>query len=194
MESVLKNQSKLLKELFINNFIMSACTFGGGYVIVSFMQKKYVNELHWIEEKEMLDYVALSQSSPGAIAINASIMLGWRMGGLAGMIISVIATILPPMIIISVISIFYQQFAENIYVGAMLKGMRSGVAAIIIDVVLKLGNDVIKQKSIINTLIMIGSFLALYFFEINVIYIILIAMIIGIIKVVLAKHEKEELV
>ena len=71
------------------------------------MKRKFVDELHWIEEDEMLDLAALAQSSPGAIAVNAAILVGWKAAGFVGMIVAIIGTILPPMTILAVISFFY---------------------------------------------------------------------------------------
>ena len=76
-----KQKGKILFQLFINMFYISSCTFGGGFVIVSFMKKLFVDKFHWIDEDEMLDLSAIAQSSPGAIAVNASILVGWRMAG-----------------------------------------------------------------------------------------------------------------
>lgn len=73
-----KNDWKLLGQLFLTMFTLSACTFGGGFVIVSLMKKKVVEERHWLEEDEMLDVTAIAQSSPGPIPVNASVILGYR--------------------------------------------------------------------------------------------------------------------
>ncbi|MCR2019516.1 chromate transporter, partial [Blautia pseudococcoides] len=135
--------------------------------------------LHWIDEEEMLDLVALAQSSPGAIAVNAAILVGWRVCGFAGMLTAVLGTILPPMIILSVISFFYAAFASNVYVALVLKGMQAGVAAVILDVVCGLGSNVLKEKSAVGIVIMAAAFAATFFFDVNVIYIILTAGIIG---------------
>ena len=91
------------------------------------MKKKFVDELHWIDEQEMLDMTALAQSSPGAIAVNAAILVGWQVEGLIGMIVAVLGTIIPPMVILSVISVFYNAFATNRYIALLLKGMQAGV-------------------------------------------------------------------
>ena len=94
-----------LWKLFLSTLYISSFTFGGGFVIVTFMKKKFVDELHWIDEQEMLDMTALAQSSPGAIAVNAAILVGWQVEGLIGMIVAVLGTIIPPMVILSVISV-----------------------------------------------------------------------------------------
>ena len=80
---------KILVKLFLSTLYISTFTFGGGFVIITFMKKKFVDEYHWIEEEEMLDLAALAQSSPGAIAVNAAILVGWRMGGFLGMLTAV---------------------------------------------------------------------------------------------------------
>ena len=103
----MKNKPHKLWVLFLTTLYISAFTFGGGFVIVTFMKHKFVDELHWIDEQEMLDFTALAQSCPGAIAVNAAILVGWNVYGFAGMIVATLGTILPPMIILSVVSFFY---------------------------------------------------------------------------------------
>lgn len=182
MDTELKKQSKkkTLWKLFLSTLYISAFTFGGGFVIITFMKRKFVDELHWIDEQEMLDLAALAQSSPGAIAVNAAILVGWRVAGFAGMVVAVLGTIFPPILILSVISCFYNAFASNTYVALTLKGMQAGVAAVIMDVVCGLGGNVIKEKSPIHLAVMAASFAAAFFFGANVIYIILAAAAVGV--------------
>lgn len=144
------------------------------------MKRKFVDELHWLSEEEMLDITALAQSSPGAIAVNAAILVGWLTCGFAGMLIGVLGTILPPMAILGIISLIYEAFAANLYVALMLKGMQAGVAAVIFDVVLSLGSGIVKQKKILYDIIMAGAFAAVLFFSVNVIYVILASALVGI--------------
>ena len=132
-----KDYSKLWV-LFKSMFVLSACTFGGGFVIVSLMKKKYVEELQWLEEDEMLDVTAITQSAPGPLPVNASVIIGYRIAGVVGSLTAIFGTILPPMIIISIISIFYNQFRANPYISIALQVMRAGVAAVIFDVVINL--------------------------------------------------------
>lgn len=183
---------KMLLKLFLTMLYISAFTFGGGFVIISFMKKKFVDEYHWLEEEEMLDLAALAQSSPGAIAVNAGILVGWRMGGFFGMIVSVLGTILPPMVILSVISFFYAAFADNHYVALVLKGMQAGVAAVILDVVCGLFGNVAKMRKAIYFLIMIAAFLATFVWNVNVIYIILAAAVMGILMELWRRRAKIE--
>lgn len=173
-------KKRILTHLFFTMLYISTFTFGGGFVIITFMKRKFVDELHWIDEAEMLDLAALAQSSPGAIAVNVSILVGWRVGGLWGMIVSVLGTILPPLLILSVVSLFYAVFATNPYVATLLKGMQAGVAAIILDVVFSLGATVLKERSLFHNGIMLVAFLATFFFGVNVMFIILAAALLGV--------------
>lgn len=189
MENGDKKQKKPILKLFLSMLYISTFTFGGGFVIVTFMKKKFVDEYKWIEEDEMLDLTALAQSSPGAIAVNAAILVGSRVAGAAGIAAAVLGTVIPPMVILSVISFFYSAFADNVYVATVLKGMQAGVAAVILDVVCDLGLKVVKGKSVIHIIIAVASFAAVFFFKVNVIFIILAAMAVGII-IALADYKK----
>ena len=186
-----ETKGNVLKKLFLSTLYISAFTFGGGFVIITFMKRKFVDELHWIDMTEMLDLAALAQSSPGAIAVNAAILVGWRVAGFAGMVTAVIGTILPPMLILSVISFGYQAFASNIYVALVLKGMQAGVAAVILDVVCGLGSNVLKQKRLVLIGIMAAAFLANAVWKINVIYIILASALAGIVLAVTERKGGE---
>lgn len=173
-----KGCNKLLK-LFISTLYLSAFTFGGGYVIVTLMQKKFVDEYHWIEEKEMLDLIAIAQSAPGAIAVNGAIVIGYKIYGMTGIFISVIATVIPPFIIISIVSLFYSIFKENIFIALMLEGMQAGVGAVIASVVYEMMTGLLKEKNNVYIVIMAVSFVANYIFKINVVFIILVCLVLG---------------
>ena len=169
-----------LWRLFRTTLCISAFTFGGGFVIVTFMKRKFVDELHWLEEQEMLDLTALAQSAPGAIAVNAAILVGWKVAGFAGMLTAVLGTILPPMAVLTLVSLFYRAFADNPYVRLTLAGMKAGVAAVILDVVYTLGRSVWMQRSVRAVLVMAAAFCATFFFHINVVFIILAAALTGV--------------
>ncbi|MCY3031024.1 chromate transporter [Aerococcus sp. Group 1] len=168
-----KSKRQMLVKLFWSTFYLSAFTFGGGYVIITLMKKTFVDDYGWIEEDEMLDLVAIAQSSPGAIAVNGAIVIGYKLAGFVGILVSVLGTILPPMLIISVIALFYQQFIQNFWVKALLEGMQAGVAAVIAGVVLDMVADVWRRKQPILVIIMLAAFITNYFFSVNIIYIIL---------------------
>ncbi len=179
-----KDYSKLWT-LFKSMFVLSACTFGGGFVIVSLMKKKYVEELQWLDEDEMLDVTAITQSAPGPLPVNASVIIGYRMAGIAGSLIAILGTILPPMIIISVISLFYEQFRTNPYIATALQVMRAGVAAVIFDVVINLAGNVVKTKRIMYIAMMIIAFIAVYFLDVSAMVVILTCLGIGLLDLAL---------
>ena len=187
-KSVVSRTARLGK-LFFSMLYISSFTFGGGFVIATFMKEKFVDELHWIDEKEMLDITALAQSSPGAIAVNVAILVGWQVDGLLGMFLAVLGTIIPPMVILSVISLFYAAFASNVYVAFALKGMQAGVAAVILDVVCGLGRNVLEAHSPIYIGLMLLAFIASFVYDINVIFIILAATLFGIVRALLLDRK-----
>lgn len=159
--------------LFLSTLKLSAFTFGGGFVIIPLMRKKFVEELGWIDEQEMIDLTAIAQSSPGAIAVNASILVGYRVAGIPGAMLTVIGTVIPPLVIISAISFFYRAFRDSRVVGMIMAGMMCGVAAVIVDVVINMAKTVFKQKRILPVIVMAAAFVATRFFSVNIIIIIL---------------------
>ena len=189
MEKRKTGERNVLWTLFTSMLYISAFTFGGGFVIVTFMKKKFVDELHWISEDEMLDMTALAQSAPGASAVTAARLVGRRAAGFTGMIVSVLGTIIPPITILAVISLFYKAFATNPWVAAVLGGMQAGVAAVICDVVWNLGAKVVKEKSAMSIAIMAGAFIATAFFKVNVIVIILCAAALGVIRLLVERGK-----
>ena len=183
-----EQQKKVLWKIFISTLYLSAFTFGGGYVIVSLMKKKFVDELHWIEEKEMLDLVAIAQSSPGAIAINGAIVVGYKLAGIAGVLVSIIGTVIPPFVIISLLSVCYNAFRSNELVSQMLEGMQAGVGAVIASVTYEMGTDIVKEKDGISLLIMAGAFVASCVFEVNVVYIVIICGLLGVLRTCMSRR------
>lgn len=103
-----KKNSKILRTLFLSTLYLSTFTFGGGYVIVSLMKKDFVDARHWIDEEEMLDLVAIAQSAPGAIAVNGAIVVGYKLAGILGAFVAIFGTVIPPFVIISILSVCYQ--------------------------------------------------------------------------------------
>lgn len=179
-----------LRKLFVSTLYLSAFTFGGGYVIVTLMRKKFVSEYHWIDEDEMLDLIAIAQSAPGAIAVNGAIVVGYKLAGMLGVLVSVIATIIPPFVIISAISVGYNAFRTNLFVSLMLEGMQAGVGAVIASVVFEMGSGIVKEKNPYSLIIMAVSFIVTYFFNVNVVYVILVCIGLGLIKTFIQKGSE----
>lgn len=185
-----KADAKTLWKLFASMFVLSSCTFGGGFVIVSLMKKKFVDEKHWLDADEMLDITAITQSAPGPLPVNASVIIGYRMAGILGSVIAVLGTIMPPMIIISLISLCYEQFRTNEIIATALRVTRAGVAAVIIDVTLNLAGNVLKVKRVLYTAMMVLCLIAVTVFDISAMAVILTCLLIGIIDAaVVSKKE-----
>ena len=167
-----KKQDKKLWKIFWSTFYLSAFTFGGGYVIVSLMKKKFVDE--------MLDLVAIAQSAPGAIAVNGAIVIGYKLAGIAGILTAIAGTVIPPFLIISILSAGYQAFRSNQIISLMLEGMQAGVGAVIASVTYDMGAGIVKKKDALSYVLMVGAFIASCVFEVNVVYVILICGIVGV--------------
>lgn len=189
----MKNKREVLVKLFLSTLYLSAFTFGGGYVIITLMKKKFVDDYHWIEENEMLDLVAIAQSAPGPIAVNGAIVVGYKLASLAGTLVAIIGTIIPPFVIISLISTFYHAFRDNYLVSQMLEGMQAGVGAVIASVTYEMGCGIIKKKDNVATIVMIVAFIAACVLGINVIYIVIASGVFGVIRTIWNRPEEKSM-
>ncbi len=165
--------------LFRTCFIISACTFGGGMVVISMLQKKFVEELGWIDEDEVMDMFAIAQSCPGVMAVNTSIIIGYRIAGPAGAVLTVLGTVIPPMAILAIISVFYTQFRTNTAVALVLKGMQAGVAAVMINVTASMIGNVLKDRKLISLVMLLGASVAAVLFGVDIILIIIVCGAVG---------------
>lgn len=186
----MKKDLRFFWTLFVSTFTLSAFTFGGGYVIVPLMRKKFVETLKWIEEDEMMDLISIAQSAPGPIAVNSSIIIGYRLAGVPGALVTTFGTVLPPMVILAVISQFYTAFRDNKVVSLVLKGMGIGVAAVIVDVVYTMGKGVVVSKNLLHIIVMAAALVVALFTDINVAWVVLACGAIGAVNVILQDKKK----
>ena len=168
-------------QLFKSNFIISAFTIGGGYVIIPLMKAKVVDEYHWLTDEEALNLAAIGQSAPGLVAVNTAIGIGYKIGGIKGALVGVLATALPPLITITTISYAYTAFCDNQYVQYILKGMQCGATAIIINVVLDLIKKQWQKKLLLPFVLIAVALAAHFFFHVNLMYLLLLNGLIGLI-------------
>ena len=166
-------------KLFISTFIISAFTVGGGFVLIPLMKAKYVDEYGWMQENESLDLVSIAQSAPGAVAVNASIIMGYRLGGILGTFTALLATVLPPLITLTVVSYFYDAFSTNPYVRMFLKGMQCGATALLVSVAIDLLKKQCEKKLILPLVIIVATFVANVFFDANIMALVAIDGVIG---------------
>ena len=190
--------------LFYETLKISAFTFGGGFVIIPLLRRKFVENLKWIDEEEMLDLTAIAQSTPGPVAVNAAILVGYHVAGIPGAASAVFGTIIPPLFIISIISAFYNFFRDNRYVNMAMSGMLCGVAAVVLNVVIDMLGVLFKsgkkgideEKSIITAdrvmaaIMLIAAFIANRYLKINIIFIILTGALVGVVSYLIKGHRK----
>ncbi|TVP90684.1 chromate transporter [Alkalibacterium sp.] len=172
-------KKELYTTLFRSTFFLSMFTFGGGYVIVPLMEKKFVKELGWINEDEMLNLIAVGQSAPGPIAVNTSLLVGYRMAGVPGALVTVLGTILPPLVIMTVLAYIYMAVRDNAIVNNVLLGMQAGVAAIIVNVVYNMGKRIVQQKKVVPMIVMVAALVAGIVFQVNILWLLLVSALIG---------------
>ena len=187
----MKEKINLYLWLAKTNLFISAFTFGGGYVVVPMVRKYFTQKKNLFSEEDLMEMAAISQSTPGAIAVNLVALAGYRSAGKIGMIISCICAIIPPLLILSIISICYTAFISNPIVAAVLKGMQAGVAALVVDFIVDMTSMILKQRSRFLNALMILSFLVSYFTSINVIFILLGSCLVCIAQVWVKKRRKQ---
>lgn len=179
-----------LWELFLTFLKINTFTFGGGYTIVPIIRDEFVEGKNLIYEDDMLDIVALAQSGPGAMAISASLLTGYKLRGPKGALVCMFASILPCLVIITIISGFYKSFRSNFFVNAALSGISGIISAVLFVTVLNMGKSAIKSNLNFSLIMMTLGFVLGYFTTINTGLIILLLGFIGIIASHLEKGEK----
>ena len=181
MKSVAASCRHFYWKLFQSTFLISAFTVGGGFVIIPLLRAKYVDEYGWLDDKETLNLVSIAQSMPGVVAVNAAIILGYRMAGLRGALTALAATILPPLVTLSVISCAHDWFATNPYVRYALKGMQCGATALIVNVAIDLLQKQWRKKLLWPLAIIVGTFVANFFFGVNIMLLVVIDGLLGLV-------------
>lgn len=185
----MKERLLRLWTLFTVFFKIGAFTFGGGYAMIPLIEREVVEKHGWISSQDMLDIIAIAESTPGPIAINSATFVGYKTAGVFGAAGATLGVVLPSFLIISVISFVLAEFREMRAVQFAFNGIRAGVLALIFKALWSMYKKC--PKSLVSYLIMAGSFVVAAFSGINVIFIILAAAIIGIVtSLVMARREK----
>ncbi len=170
---------KTYLKLFFAFFKIGAFTFGGGYAMIPIIEKEMVEKRKWISKDDILDIFAISGSTPGAIGLNCSTFVGYRVKGIIGAFCSTLGLILPSFIIIMIISTFIAKFNHISYVQYAFWGIRIGVLSLILKAVISMISAC--PKNTFTYILMALSFLtAVFFASLNVIYIIVASGIIGV--------------
>lgn len=173
-------------DLFVSIFKIGAFTFGGGYAMIPLIEEEVVTKRNWIKKEEFMDILVVAQSLPGALAINTSIFLGYKIAGFIGAIAALLAVILPSFIIIILIAAFFMKFRDNEIVNAAFKGITAAVPMLVLVGAISLSKGLNKNTRTILTIII--GVIALSVFNINPILIIVVSAIFGLIFLRGNKH------
>ena len=185
---------RLYFDLFLTFFRLGATTFGGGYAMISQMKEIVVEKKGWTTEDELLEICAIAESTPGPVAINLATYLGYKRGNILGSILATIGVVLPSFIIIFIISLFLNQFLQNIYVQYAFVGIKCAVAFLIlkagIQMVLKMPKNILTISIFLITTILMILFdiLSINF---SSIFLIIIGGAVGIIILSIINRHKE---
>ncbi len=143
-------------KLFSSMLLLSGLTFGGGFVIIPLMQRRFVQELGWLTEEEILDMTAFARTSPGAVTVNVAVQVGARVAGAAGAVCGVLGTIVPPLAVLSAISLCYGAFSASPIVAALLYGLRLAVAVVAADAVAAMAAEIARGGDRLRLAVMGG--------------------------------------
>jgi len=188
-EIILKKSIKTYLWLLAANLFISTFTFGGGYIVVPMVRRFFVEKKQYFSEEDLINMAAIAQSTPGAIAINLSALAGYQAAGIAGALISCLAAIIPPLVILTFISAFYKIVVSNTIIAAVLKGMEAGVAALMIDLITDMCSLILKKKSFFLSAMIPLSLIANFVLGINVAFILFVCCLLCILQVFYKKRK-----
>ncbi|MBR4720548.1 MAG: chromate transporter [Clostridia bacterium] len=186
-EKVNKKRESLILPLFITFLKIGAFTFGGGYAMIPIIQKEIAEKKKWLTDEDILDIIAVSESTPGPIAINSATFVGYRVAGFWGAFFSTFAVVLPSFLIISILSLILKEFAEVRSVQNAFFGIRAGVLALLLRALFLMYKKC--PKNIASYFIMAISFLFASVFKLNIFFVILICAILGLCFSLYAKRR-----
>ena len=190
METKMKEKLKTIADLFFTFMKIGAFTFGGGHAMIPLIQKETVEKKGWISDDDIFDVVAIAESTPGPVAINSATFVGYKTAGFFGALAATLGVILPSFIIIFIISGVLREFRENTVVKYAFFGIGAGVLALIFKALV----NMFKQcpKGIVTYILMAVSFIAVAFFNVNVILMLLLCAAVGIVSSLIAERRMKK--
>ena len=168
---------KKLFSMFLSFLKIGAFTFGGGYAMIPLIQAEVVDNKRWITEDDFLDILVISQSFPGAIAVNTSIFIGYKIQGIRGAVLALLGTILPSFLIILLVASYFMQFRDNYYVNLVFKGISAAVPVMVLIAVVNLSKSI--KKNYANFFIITIVVLSISYFNIHPVLVILLSGLYG---------------
>lgn len=186
----MKPSKKRLWQLFLTFLKIGGFTFGGGYAMIPLIQKETVENKGWITDEDILEIIAIAESTPGPIAINSATFVGYRTAGFWGAVCATTGVVLPSFLIILGISFVLRQFQELKAVQYAFNGIRAGVLALLFKALWTMYKK--SPKGWASYVVMAGAFVATAFLKINVLYVIVGCAVFGIVTSLIAKKEVEK--
>ncbi len=166
-----------LGQLFLTFLKIGAFTFGGGYAMIPLVQRETVEKYGWITDDDLLDIVAIAESTPGPIAVNSATFVGYRVGGTAGALLASLGVILPSFTVILLVSFLLRRFGELRAVRYAFFGIRAGVLALILHSLCKMLRD--SRRDVFSLVVTALSFVAVAVFDVNALIVIPAAAVLG---------------
>jgi len=184
------SKAKKLWELFVVFFRIGAFTFGGGYAMIPLIQNETVEKKKWICDNDILEIVAIAESTPGPIAINSATFVGYKVAGVLGSVFATLGVVIPSFVIILLISAVLKEFAHLTPVKYAFEGIRAGVLALVLKSLFKMYKQV--PKKVFSHIILAIAFVAAAFTDINIILVIIACALFGIIYSLFIKGRVEK--
>ena len=188
-EYMSRQDRKTIILLFSSFIKIGAFTFGGGYAMIPLIQKEVVEKRKWITDREILEIIAISESTPGPIAINAATFIGYKTAGFLGALGATVGVVLPSFLIIAAVSLVLRQFENVKAVKFAFEGIRAGVLALIVRALVSMYKQCPRKK--ISYIIAALSFLCVAFFGINVLIVIIICAVIGLVYSIMEERREK---
>lgn len=189
MNSNLKDKLKTLFNLYFSFAKIGTFTIGGGLAMMPMMQKELIEKRKWITEEDLIDYYAVGQSTPGIVAVNVATFVGFKQAGIIGGIIATLGMVTPSLVIIMILATFINSISDYPVAQKALRGINVSVAALMTNVIVKFAKKTIKK--ITNAIFMLISFSLVFFFKVPSFYIIIVALITGVILTAINLRKAE---
>ena len=182
---------KTLRTLFLSQLSISCMSFGGGLTITAMLRRRFVEELHWLEPQEMLDLTAIAQAAPGPSSCNTAVMVGFRVCGLPGALVCALASVLPPMVLLLIISALYDTLRQLTLVSTLLRSMQLGMAAYLVDICVGMAREFFAARQVIPIGIMLLCLVGRLVFGVSVTNLFLFCLAVGAVDLLLRARKKE---
>ena len=186
----MENKYKKILQLFLVFLKIGAFTFGGGYAMIPIIQKEIVENKKWITDDDILEIIAIAESTPGPIAINSATFVGYRVAGFFGAMFATLGVVLPSFAIILLISFVLREFQHIRAVQYAFNGIRAGVLALLIKALVAMYKK--APKNIVSYIVMGASFIITAFFDINVLFVIIGCAVFGLVASLIAERRSKK--